>query len=236
MNKRQWLAAAGGAGIVGLLIVLLLQWGPKFSSAETLSEQEARDSVISRYSGEITGIKQERERYIVDLRLDTGLYEIQVHAQTGDVLSLERKEAFPSPGESGVLTREQIESIVRNHQPGDMESLEMVKEGQDHYYKAVIRAGEQWTTVKVDPVSGEILASATTDSDPSPMEPPQLLTAEEAEQRALEHIPGEVDDVDWKQVDGTGFYLVEIELPDGREAVVQIHAITGEVMSVSWDD
>lgn len=183
MKRSRWLAITGGAALTILLLVVLMQWWPALTRAETLTEQEARESVISRYSGEIIEIRHEREKYIVDLRLDTGLYEIQIHAQSGDVLSLERKEAFTPPEGEG----------VQEPPPGGT-------------------------------------------PDPASSEPPLLLTEEEAAQLALQHIPGEVDDVDWKQIDGTGFYLVEIDLDDGREAIVQIHAITGEVMSVTWDD
>ncbi|WP_010271240.1 PepSY domain-containing protein [Paenibacillus senegalensis] len=202
MNRTRWLVAAGGTALALLLLVLLMQWRPALSSAETLTEQEVRDSIISRYSGEIKDIRQEREKYIVDLRLDTGVYEIQIHAQSGDVLSLERVEAFPSAGEDALP------------EPSD--------EGSHP---------EPSPSLPSEPSQPSMPSESS-----EPSEPPLLLTEEEAAQRALQHISGEVDDVDLKQIDGTGFYLVEIELEDGREAIVQIHAITGEVMSVSWDD
>lgn len=188
MNRSKWLVTAGGAGMAILLLITLMQWVPTLTSAETLTEQEARESVVTRYSGEIIEIKQERDKYVVDLQLDTGLYQIHIDAQNGEVLSLEHKEAFPVTDENNPSHP----PVSEPEEPGEPE--------------------------------------------PTPGEPPLLLTEDEAAQLALQHIPGEVDDVDWKQVDGTGFYLVEIDLEDGREAIVQIHAITGEVMSVSWDD
>lgn len=66
---------------------------------------------------------------------------------------------------------------------------------------------------------------------------PIFISEEEAAKTALEHVNGEVDDVEIHIQDGQAYYLVEIETNDERdEATVQVHAITGEVMSITWDD
>lgn len=64
------------------------------------------------------------------------------------------------------------------------------------------------------------------------------LTEKQAEQIALRQVKGKVDDVDFKHSGKTGqqYYLVDIDTPDDREAVIQINAISGEVMSITWDD
>lgn len=272
MKKRNRLIVIAGVTTALIVFLIVLQlWGPTFSSAATLTEQEARETVLHRYPGEIIEIGLDQGRYVVKLQLETGLYEIQVDAESGDVFSIVRLDFHGSIEETGELTQEQIESIVQDHASGTIESISKVNEGEKAYYRAVLRMGKQETVVTVDPYSGEVLTSSTStidgeepsqdtvsneqpslnippsndqkpnhppsnDSLPEPEQPPQLLTKSEAAQLALQHIPGEVDDVDWEQSRGTGYYLVEIELDDDREATVQIHAITGEVMSVTWDD
>ncbi|MFD1888059.1 PepSY domain-containing protein [Paenibacillus wenxiniae] len=64
------------------------------------------------------------------------------------------------------------------------------------------------------------------------------ITEKQAEQIAIGQVKGEVDDVKFKHSGKTGqqYYLVEMDTPDDREAVVQINAISGAVMSVTWDD
>nr|WP_246427721.1 PepSY domain-containing protein [Paenibacillus phyllosphaerae] len=66
--------------------------------------------------------------------------------------------------------------------------------------------------------------------------PSVLLTKDKAAELALKQVSGKVEDVDLEETGGNPYYLVEIDTPDGREAVVQLHAVSGEAMSVTWDD
>ncbi|WP_262988400.1 PepSY domain-containing protein, partial [Enterococcus faecium] len=66
---------------------------------------------------------------------------------------------------------------------------------------------------------------------------PQFLSEKQAEQKALARVPGEVDDVELRGTNsGNPYYLVEIDLEDGREAIVQVNAISGAIRSVTWDE
>ncbi|MGP4061203.1 PepSY domain-containing protein [Halobacillus sp. H74] len=62
------------------------------------------------------------------------------------------------------------------------------------------------------------------------------ITEEQAREAALKEVDGTVDDVDFETEDEVSFYLVEVEKEDESEATIQVHAITGEIMTVSWDD
>ncbi|MFK4997302.1 PepSY domain-containing protein [Bacillus sp. N9] len=64
------------------------------------------------------------------------------------------------------------------------------------------------------------------------------MTKAEAIEIALATVQGQVDDVDLEESNGLSYYLVEIELEndDEREATVHINAITGEVVTITWDD
>ena len=66
--------------------------------------------------------------------------------------------------------------------------------------------------------------------------PAQPITEEEARELALQEVEGTIDDIDYENDGEVPFYLVEIERENELEATVQIHALTREVMSVSWDD
>ncbi|WP_019155394.1 PepSY domain-containing protein [Robertmurraya massiliosenegalensis] len=67
-------------------------------------------------------------------------------------------------------------------------------------------------------------------------QPPKHLSEQEAISIALQSVTGEVDDIDLEQSNGLIYYLVEVEVNDDKEATVQINAISGEVMSITWDD
>lgn len=72
-----------------------------------------------------------------------------------------------------------------------------------------------------------------------------LISEEEAIRIGLSQLPqgmiGEVDDVEYESsVDG-GYYLVEIEIVNAEdgdldEVTYQIHAISGKVLTTTWDD
>jgi uncharacterized membrane protein YkoI len=66
--------------------------------------------------------------------------------------------------------------------------------------------------------------------------PPTIITEDEAISIALQNVNGEFDDIKLKQSGDLTYYLVEIETDDRKEATVQIHAISGELLSISWDD
>ena len=40
----------------------------------------------------------------------------------------------------------------------------------------------------------------------------------------------------YEKTNDGGYYLIEIEAADGQEGTFQIHAISGKIMSVTWDD
>lgn len=62
-----------------------------------------------------------------------------------------------------------------------------------------------------------------------------LLSEQEAISIALKELPGTVDDVDFEKTIDGGYYLIEIERGE-EEAEIQIHAVTGKILSVKFDD
>ncbi|GAB6927645.1 hypothetical protein JCM10914A_16280 [Paenibacillus sp. JCM 10914] len=66
--------------------------------------------------------------------------------------------------------------------------------------------------------------------------PTTMITKEQAVKLSLEKVAGTIEDVEYRESKRSRYYLVEIEQADGREATVQVHAITGEIMSLTWDD
>ncbi|AYB47630.1 PepSY domain-containing protein [Paenibacillus lautus] len=75
------------------------------------------------------------------------------------------------------------------------------------------------------------------DGEGGAAEPPAtMITKEFAIKLSLEKVPGTVEDVEYRESKSSRYYLVEIEREDGREATIQVHAITGKIMTVTWDD
>ncbi|MBD2847728.1 PepSY domain-containing protein [Paenibacillus sp. IB182496] len=86
-----------------------------------------------------------------------------------------------------------------------------------------------------DPPDTPSPGGADKGDDPD-VSPDLELSEQEAAALALAAVPGEVQDIDEEEGEGGRYFLVEIDAADGREAIVQVHAISGEVRSIAWDD
>ncbi|KAA0546321.1 peptidase M4 [Bacillus sp. BGMRC 2118] len=74
------------------------------------------------------------------------------------------------------------------------------------------------------------------ESAPNPEQSVKQLSEEEVIAIALGKVNGEIDEIELEQSGGLTYYLVEINVEDKEEATIQINSITGEVISITWDD
>ena len=72
-------------------------------------------------------------------------------------------------------------------------------------------------------------------TEPKPEENPSVLTEQQAIDIALKEVPGELDSVEFEKTTNGGNYFIEIEQGD-NEIIVQIHAITGKILSIQYED
>lgn len=75
---------------------------------------------------------------------------------------------------------------------------------------------------------------AQNNSTPTEKTTKPLLSEQQAMEIALKEVPGEVDSVEFVKNAGGGVYFVEIEHED--DVTVQVHAITGEIIVIQYDD
>ena len=105
---------------------------------------------------------------------------------------------------------------------------------------------EQPTVVQDDTNEGETTSEPQPDSQVKPSDPlkpntpatepkPILLTEQQVLSIASAQFTGEIEDVDFENTADGGYYLVEIDTAE-EEVTVQIHAITGKILSVSFDE
>ncbi|WP_079478607.1 PepSY domain-containing protein [Halobacillus salinus] len=160
-----------GAGAIVLAVLVLWQGWSLWVGPSAVTADQVKEQVQSQYNGEVLGMEETDDYYLVSLQLDTGDYAIEVSKESGEIVRMTRQS-----------TQEE-------------------------------------------------------NSDSSTEEPSgQPITEQEAAEIALGEVEGELDDVDYESSGEAPAFLVEIERGDGREATVQVHAITGEVLSISWDD
>ncbi|MEH7075256.1 PepSY domain-containing protein [Neobacillus drentensis] len=137
-----------------------------------------------------------------------------------------------------LLTKQDAKKIVQDRYQGTVLQIRLA----DNQYQIKIEKGNKLYKIKLDPVSGKVLSFTNngTKSQPPNQAPvidsTKRLTEDEAKDIANKQVSGTVDDIKLETKGEQTYYLVKIKTNDNREAFVQIHAITGNVMSISWDD
>ncbi|OLS41858.1 PepSY domain-containing protein [Bacillus sp. MRMR6] len=161
------------------------------------------------------------------------------------------KQFTESTSPSKMITEQKAILLVQERFQGEVTNFEM----KDSHYLIELKKQNNLYHINMDIKSGKVLSIAakqlSTEKDPKQTnneqpeeeipppdseQQPKSLSNEEAIQIALNQVQGEVDSIVLETKDGQTYYLVEVETPNDQEAVVQVHAITGEVMSVTWDD
>nr|WP_306813016.1 PepSY domain-containing protein [Paenibacillus soyae] len=193
----------------GAVAAALWTWQGR-DNGTVVSKEEAMQSVLEHYPGEITSAMLDGEAYRIELRTEQGLYALAVDSESGSIASVERLSAVGDVPETPQPT-----SGEASPEPSLTPSATPVP-------SAGGGSGNEGTANPSSPAPS-----------PAATQKPSLLSAEEAGKLASSHVQGTVDNVERGE---GGDYLVEIETNDGREAVVQVNAISGAVMSVSWDD
>ena len=72
-------------------------------------------------------------------------------------------------------------------------------------------------------------------TEPNPETTPSVLTEQQAIDIALKEVTGALDSVEFEKTTDGGNYFIEIEQAN-NEIIVQIHAITGKILSIQYDD
>lgn len=231
---KKWMLMAAGTVLLGVIVIAFLL--NPFIGSESISAQEAEQSVLELYGGELVGTSEVDNRFAVDFNKADGLYTAMVNKATGQVESMkliEKKEPATR------LTEEQAGAAALKKVDGTLESVTYLKDNQQ--YEVKIKDEKNITTVLVAAATGEIgnitaEPIAKPDVKPEP-EPDAVITQDEAIAIAKQTLDGEVQEAEFVQTEGGGYYLIEIENEESeREVTVQIHAIRGETLTVEWDD
>ncbi|MFS0577426.1 PepSY domain-containing protein [Sporosarcina sp. 179-K 3D1 HS] len=214
-----------------LLTIVILMVGNIYtnrilSKEEPLPEQEIRTQLETLYGGKVENLTQKGLLYEADIARDGGSYRAEVDATTGKVLSLiQTKETSPLP----------TETVKKPVTEPDGERPAEVKEVPSD--KPV--ADQKGTSGNAPPSSTKPKA----ETPPKAEKKTVLISEKQAGQIALNQLKrgtiAEVDDIDYEKSTDGGYYLVKIDIDtnaDLDEVTYQIHAISGKIMSVTWDD
>ncbi|MBT2287799.1 PepSY domain-containing protein [Paenibacillus albidus] len=171
-----------------------------------LSEQEARQAVLDEYPGTVLSMDLQDGIYLTRLETSQGLYELKLAAATGEIASIVQLESTATAEPSPVPT------------PAGTEP------------PAVPATPSPSASPATPPAASARPPAASTAPTAK-----QWITEKQAVYIALQEVPGELDDVDFENGPAGSYYLIEVNHSDGREAVVQVNAVSGAVMSIAWE-
>lgn len=218
-----------------ILVVVGLYIGSLLKTEKPLSDDEIRSQLEEMYGGTVDGLSLKNGIYVAELTRSGALYSAEIEAVTGKVLSLDQLSEVEVESPK-VLTEEEARDVIAKKYPGEVEHISLNKKEEPFVYQVEVDHDRALVTVILDAHSGEFISEETKEIPESNV----IITRDEAIEIALEQLRGEVDNVSFEHTDDGGYYLVEIEQDnddsDDLEAVFEIHAITGKILSVDWDD
>jgi len=222
--------------IPSLLTLVLLTVGGFYigsliNKQEPLAAATIRTQLESMYGGTVDQISITNGVYLAEMTRGEAVYSAEVDATTGSVLSLtqtgEMKEEIPD-----VLSESKVKEIIAGKYSGETERIALNTGGEAPIYEVKLSKDPKFTQVTVDAITGKIIAETVKETTGENA----LITKEQAIAIVQTQLKGDVDDFSYEKTSDGGYYLIEIEAADDREGTFQIHAISGEIMSVTWDD
>lgn len=212
--------------VVGSLFVM------KFTSrVETVSTDEIRDRIEQMYGGTVSNLILKNDQYIAKLERQNGLYEVTAEASKGTIMSITLLEQ-PDVQPLTIKSKESIQSIVSKEYKGTIERIVLSSNSETPFYSVDIAKDETLVTLTIDATTGTLVNSKEVQSTAEQA----LINKEQAITIAKTQLNGEVQYTTYENTSDGGYYLIEIESEDDREAVIQVHGVSGEVLSVTWDD
>ncbi|MEK5230451.1 PepSY domain-containing protein [Lysinibacillus sp. FSL K6-0232] len=220
---KKWLLIIAVIILLGGGIIWLIQY--RYFHNEPLSEAEAVGHIETIYHAQVTDVEKQGDTYKMLLTREQVIYAVTFDAITQQVIDLSMKEAQRPL----LLTENEIRQLVKKEY-SDVESIILT----DNIYTVRVEQEDKQKELTVDAYSGEIVAERAIEPSKQPVAE-HIISQQQAIQIAQQQLNGEVDSVDFEETADGGYYLIEIET-ENDEATFQIHAISGKVMSITWDD
>lgn len=234
--------------VVIATFIIIVTWQGVTTSAKTITKEDALALIEERYKGsKVTNIELQQSAYHIKMTRESGIYEVSLNAENGDIISLKKLGDNSSGGDDRnktIKNEKEIESILLLSSD-DILSISKKNENQKDVYVAKVLENKEEYIVKVDAETGSIVSKdkAEKSKEENPEEgkqkeedPPVAISKDEAIKIALKHVKGTVDDdIEIENIGGQTYYLIEIETDDDNEATVQVHTLTGKP-TISFDD
>lgn len=198
---------------------------------EIISNKEIRSRIEQMYGGSVSNLIRKNDLYIARIERQDGLYEVVADTSKGNIVSI--KLLKQTDGQQlPIKSKEDIKSIVSKEYEGTIERIVLSRQTEHPFYAVDMAKDETLITLTVDALTGTVLDSTEKQTTTEQA----LIKREQAITIAKTQLTGEVQYTTYEETSDGGYYLIEIESEDDREAVIQVHGVSGEILSVTWDD
>lgn len=218
-----------------ILSIVILAGGGFYISNIVLDKKILPEYVVQAqlekmYGGTVQSLRNKNDRYEAEIIKDKSVYKVEVNDVTGVVQSLiqtgEYNEMTPA-----LISEAELREMIAKKYTGTLERIALDTKQEPPIYKVEISNEQVLKKVNVDAVTGEIISEKEKETTSNQA----VITKKQAIDIARRQLEGKVEYVSYEKTSDGGYYLVEIEGHD-EEAIFQIHAISGEILSVTWDD
>lgn len=194
-------------GIIAIAVILTFAL-QQILVKTSLTEQEVINRVESLYNGKVEEITKNKSQYNVIFADGSKVYEVQVDEEQGTFQHLKLL-------------------LIRD------DNMEVVVDSDDTKEDLNGNSNTESNGASSSPTDQE--PNTSNSSEDTSTNNVTRITAATAQSLALQQMTGEVEDVEYFQSADGGYYIVELE-NEKIEAAFQIHAITGKILSVVYDD
>ncbi|MEO4054500.1 PepSY domain-containing protein [Solibacillus sp. CAU 1738] len=207
---------------------------------QPMNEDEIRTRVENLYSASVQSIVTKEQAAIVSFTTSKGLYEVAIDRETGRASNLVLVHETPTIAQQPTDKEEvAVGSEEKPATPQNEESKQPTTE-QNEESKQPNNTTSETAPSKDNPTKPNTQQPAKNPSSTATTETPKkpasaIISEQKAIQIALKQQPGELDNVDYEETDDGGYYEIDIEHDDGETTFI-IHAITGKILSVEFDD
>ncbi|MBO0995139.1 PepSY domain-containing protein [Bacillus sp. SD088] len=159
---------------IGVLTFAIWQLFQYKTSVEPITEADAENIVNDIYKAESTKVTSTTKGFLVTIELKTGIYEIEVDRQSGDILEINRVKAIDpkpdkeTPGKKEedenktedsnvIITKEKALEIALNEVEGEVDDIDFEEEnGVSYYFIEIERSDGMEATIQINAVTGEV--------------------------------------------------------------------------------
>lgn len=200
------------------------------SNKKVLSENVVQTQLEKMYGGTVVSLLNKNGLYEVEITKGESAYKVEVNNVTGVIQSLiqtsEHNETTPS-----LISEAALREMIAKKYTGTVERISLDEKKATPTYKIEVSNEQSLKKVEINAVTGEIISEKLKETTSSNA----VITKKQAIKIAYGQLKGEVEYISYEKTSDGGYYLVEIE-GHNEEATFQIHAISGKILSVTWDD